>query len=187
MNYFFIPACLLLCAALVGYIFQRRSAWRHAKAPWPLYAKRPRSNPHQVLHQRLVAALPGHTVMACVPLVSVLGIRPGFDQTAWTRRLHGLQYDFVVCARDVHVLAAIALEDVPDSGAAQTRRLTVERASAAAGIRLLHWQSRALPDPAEIQATLGVPLTQFFEDVPASANQSWWPALTQAERDASQP
>jgi hypothetical protein len=56
------------------------------------------------------------------------------------------------------------------------------RASAEAGVRLLRWQARALPEHAEIQAMFGVPLTQVFEDVASSANQSWWPPISSGTR-----
>jgi hypothetical protein len=84
------------------------------------------------------------------------------------------------------VLAAIALDVDAQDGPVLTRRdLAIERASAAAGIRLLRWQARALPDQAQIQAALGEPLTQFLEEVPSIANHSWWPPLATSRQDPS--
>jgi hypothetical protein len=178
---------LLLCLALVLRLFKARRAWRQSEAPWPLYAKRLRGNPEQELHQRLVAALPRHIVMSRVPLASVLGVKQGFKPATWTKRLRALQYDFVVCTRDSGVLAAIALDDGSRNGAAQLcHDQRIERASAAAGVLLLRWHTKALPDQAQIQAALGEPLTQFFEEVASSANQSWWPPIAGNKRDPSQ-
>ena len=94
-----------------------------------------------------------------------------------------MQYDLVVCAQDATVLAAIALEDSARSDKAPTSAdRIIERASHAAGVRLLHWQVRALPEHAEIRAVFGLPLTQVFEEVASSANQSWWPPISGATR-----
>lgn len=128
--------------------------------------------------------MPGHIVLSRVPVANVLGVKPGFDLAAWTRRLRHLQYDYVVCTKDASVLAVIQLEDSRSSGKSPTLSdLTKERATVAAGVRLLRWQARAFPDQAEIQTALGEPLTQFFEEFTSSANQSWWPPLSSARRN----
>ncbi|RFO95619.1 hypothetical protein DIC66_17635 [Rhodoferax lacus] len=171
MNHFVTLALLLLCAALVIHLSQRRNAWRKSDTTWPFYGKRPLSTPEQVLYQRLVTALPGHIVLSRVPLSSVLGVRPGFDLRTWSRRLRHLQYDYVVCARDVSVLAAIELEDSARSGKAPTAaEETKERATATAGIPLLRWQVGALPDQAQIQAAFGRTMAQGFADADFNAD-----------------
>ena len=181
MNPFAIASLVLLCVALGLHVFQRRNAWRHADAPWPFYARRPLASPGQQLHQRLVNALPGHLVLSRVPVAAVLGVRRGHDAQTWMRRIRHVQYDFVVCAPDATVLAAIDLEEGVRSVQAPTAaERTKEQATASAGIRLLRWQTRALPEPAEIQAVFDLPLTQIFEEVASSANQSWWPPLSSA-------
>ena len=122
-------------------------------------------------------------VLSDVALCSVLGVKRGSDPGTWTRRIRHLRYDFVVCASDATVLAAIEVEDSgrkPDAvaGAAALKA----QVSAQAGLRLLHWKAKALPNPAQIQAMFGVPLTQIFDDGASSANQSWWPSLSSAMR-----
>ena len=184
MNFFAIASLLLLCIALGLSLYARRNAWRDADTPWPFYARRPLAGPGQLLYQRLVTALPGYTVLSSVPVSGVLGVRRGHDVLTWTRRIRHLQYDFVVCAKDATVLAAIEHEGTArnDTDHAQADRIK-QRASAAAGVRLLRWQAGALPGHGEIQAMFGVPPTQIFEEVPSSANQSWWPALSSARGD----
>ena len=85
----------------------------------------------------------------------------GVDVQAWNDRVAWLTFDFVVCAKDATVLAAIDLEDpsrqtVERAEARQRRSL----AAASAGLRVIHWQADALPDTAAIQAALapGSPL-----------------------------
>jgi hypothetical protein len=90
-----------------------------------------------------------------------------------------LQYDFVVFAKDATVLVAIDLEDKLRSEKSLSSADQIkERASHAAGVRLMRWHARTLPEHAEIQALFGVPLTHVFEEVESGANQSWWPPIS---------
>jgi hypothetical protein len=176
---FTLATLLLLCVVVGLRLVRRRNARRDAKQPWPFYAKRPLPGPEQVLHQRLVSALPGHIVMSRVPLSGVLGIKRGHDTQTWDRRIRPLQYDFVVCAKDSTVLLAIELQgsarhEKTPAGTDQIK----ERASAAAGVRIVRWHARALPGHAEIQAEFGVPLNQVFEEFAPGANASWWPPVS---------
>jgi hypothetical protein len=187
VNPFTIASLLLLCLALVVYLAQRRNTWRNANEPWPFYAKRPLISPEQVLHQRLVTALPGYIVLARVPVSAVLGIKRGHNAQTWTRRIRHLQYDFVVFSKDATELVVIELEDGVRSEKEYASIDQIKaRASTEAGVRLLRWQARALPEHAEIQAVFGVPLTQVFEDVASSANQSWWPPISSAGRSSQE-
>jgi hypothetical protein len=181
LNPFALASLLLLCLALLLRLFQRRNDWRHADAPWPFYARKPLAGPEQVLYQRLVTDLPGYLILSGVPVSAVLGVRRGHNAQTWVRRLRHLQYDFVVCGPDATVLAAIQLEDSARSEhAASSAEYTIERASDAAGVRLLRWPARALPGHAEIRAAFALPLTQIYEEAASSANQSWWPSLSSA-------
>ena len=46
-----------------------------ADTVWPFYAKKPLSQPEQVLYFRLVQALPNHIILAQVQLSRLLGIQ----------------------------------------------------------------------------------------------------------------
>ena len=184
MNPLVLLLVLLLCALLLLRLSQRRRARRAGRGPWPFYAKRPLASPEQVLYQRLVSALPGCMVLSGVELSSVLGVKRGADLARWNKRIRHLRYDFVVCARDATVLAAIDLEDTASRSAGDSARADriKGRASAAAGVRLLRWQARALPDQAAIEAAFGELQMPFFEEIASSANQSWWPPISSAAR-----
>jgi hypothetical protein len=183
LNPFAIVVLLLLSAALGLSVYLRRSAWRGADARWPFYAKKPLASPKQVLHQRLVTALPGHIVLSRVALTSVLGVKRGWDLDRWTPRIRRLHYDFVVCAIDSTVLAAIELSVQARDAQEPTQSDWIkERASASAGIRLIRWQAKVLPDHAEIQEIFGEPATPPAAGMKVSANQSWWPPLPHAGR-----
>ena len=125
------------------------------EGPWPFYAKRPLSAPEQVLYHRLVKALPEHIVLAQVQVSRILGVKKGFKFHEWNNRINRLSYDFVVCSKDSVVLVAIELDD--KSHEAEVRAATdqkKEKATAAAGVKLVRWHVKALPNETAIRAAV---------------------------------
>ena len=121
--------------------------------PWPFYAKRPLSQPEQVLYHRLVRALPDHVVLAQVQVSRVLGVKKGHNFHEWNNRINRLSYDFVVCGKDATVLAAIELDDKTHEASNRVGTdAKKDKATAAAGVRMLRWHVKALPDEATIRA-----------------------------------
>lgn len=123
-------------------------------APWPFYAKKPLSNPEQVLYFRLCKALPDHIVLAQVSLSRMLGVNKGNNFGEWFNRINRMSADFVLCSKDSTIVAVIELDD------ASHKRATREAADAkkdkaleSAGIRIIRWQVSSMPDEAEIKAT----------------------------------
>jgi very-short-patch-repair endonuclease len=153
---------VLFVVALVGLaLMKKRGLSGGAEGPWPFYAKRPLSPPEQVLYHRLVAALPEHIVLAQIQVSRVLGVKKGFKFNEWNNRINRLSYDFVVCAKDATVLAAIELDDksheAPSRAETDSKK---DRATAAAGVRLIRWNVKSLPDQTTIQAAFAkAPLT----------------------------
>lgn len=97
--------------------------------------------------QGLVQALPGQIVLAQVQVSRVLGVKRRFNFYEWNNRIDRLSYDFVVCAMDSSVLAVIELDD--KSHESKTRHRTdakKNRAMSAAGIRMIRWNVKAMPD-----------------------------------------
>ena len=120
---------------------------------WPFYAKRPLTDPERVLYHRLVHALPDHIVLAQVQVSRVLGVKKGYNFGEWSNRINRLSYDFVICAKDATVLAAVELDDKTHERS--DRRATDDKknkATAAAGVRLFRWNVKALPDEAAIRS-----------------------------------
>jgi len=121
---------------------------------WPFYAKKPLSQPEQILYFRLVQALPAHIVLAQVQLSRLLGVKKGNNYQAWFNRINRMSADFVVCNKDSSIVAVIELDDAThqrkDRQAADAKK---DRALASAGIRVLRWQARSLPDIAAIRST----------------------------------
>lgn len=144
---------LLACAFVAFVILKKRSLLGGAGGPWPFYAKRPLSQPEQVLYHRLVKALPEHIVLAQVQVSRVLGVKKGFNFHEWNNRINRLSYDFVVCGKDSTVLAAIELDDKSHESASRAETdKKKEKATSAANVQLIRWHVKSLPDHAAIQA-----------------------------------
>ena len=146
---FLLPllAILVIMFGVLGAVAKRRgSRGAGGDEPWPFYAKRLMSAPEQILYHRLVEALPDHIVLAQVQVSRVLGVKKGFKRNEWNNRISQLSYDFVVCSKDSSVVAAIELDD--QTHEASDRKETdkkKERATAAAGVKMLRWNVKALP------------------------------------------
>ena len=116
------------------------------------YLKRLLTQPEQVLYHRLVKALPNHIVLAQVQVSRVLGVKKGSRVHEWNNRINRLSYDFVICDKAATVIAAIELDD--KSHESERRRNTdakKNKATMDAGLKLVRWQVKSLPDEAMIQ------------------------------------
>ena len=138
---------ILTVLAVAFVVLKRRAFSRTDDARWPFYAKKPLSQPEQVLYHRLVAALPECIVLAQVQLSQVLGVKKGFNFHAWNNRINRMSLDFLVCLKDSTIVAAVELDDITHErasrGEADTKK---EKALSAAGVALVRWNVSALPD-----------------------------------------
>jgi len=121
---------------------------------WPFYAKQVLSQPEQVLFHRLVKALPDHLVLAQVQVSQVLGVKKGVNFYEWNNRINRLSYDFVICKKNGSVAAVIELDDKSHESKerieADKRK---DRATASAGIRMIRWHVKSMPDESTIKST----------------------------------
>ena len=156
MKKFFVVVLLLIAVvALLLYLKKQGLLEAKGAGPWPFYVKKPLTQPEQVLYHRLVKALPEHIVLAQVQVSRVLGVKKGSNFNEWNNRINRLSYDFVICSKDSTVLAAIELDDKTHESTRRT--LTDEKknkATADAGLRLIRWNVKALPDESAIQTQL---------------------------------
>lgn len=146
---FILLAVVLL--VVIAFLFRHRGG--SAAAEWPFYPKKPLSVPEQILYHRLVKTLPECIVLAQVQASRVLGVRKGFNFYQWNNRINRLSIDYVVCLKDSTVVAAIELDD--SSHEARIRRevdLRKEQALKSAGVPLVRWSVKALPDQTAIRA-----------------------------------
>ena len=106
----FASALLAFIVAIFASV-ARRGLHIVGDAAWPFYAKKPLTQPKQILYHRLVSALPECMVLAQVQLSQVLGVKKGFNYYEWHNRINRMSIDFLVCLKDATVVAAIELDD----------------------------------------------------------------------------
>lgn len=169
----FVVVILVIVAALV--VAKTKKGAGIGDAPWPFYAKKPLSSPEQVLYFRLCKALPEHIVLAQVGLSRILGVKKGNNFGEWFNRINRLSADFVLCSKDSTIVAVIELDDAShekaDRQAADAKK---DKALSSAGIRIVRWQAKSIPDEAAIKAMFvhaqpGIPPDRLQRASPASA------------------
>ena len=147
MKMLVVTLVLLAVVAAVLVMLKRRASSGSGDAPWPFYAKKPLTQPEQVLYHRLVAALPECIVLAQVQLSRVLGVKKGFNFNEWNNRINRMSVDFVVCLKDSTIVAAVELDDKTHEKASRVEADAKKgKALSAAGVALVRWQVSALPD-----------------------------------------
>jgi very-short-patch-repair endonuclease len=138
---------------------------------WPFYAKKPLTQPEQVLYFRLTKALPDHIVLAQVQLSRFLGVKKGSNFQAWYNRINRMSADFLVCRKDSSIVAAVELDDASHGrGDRQSADAKKDKAFSSAGIRVVRWQAKALPDEVTIKAAL-LPNSALHPDAPPTARR----------------
>lgn len=123
---------------------------------WPFCAKKPLSQPEQILYFRLIQALPEHIILAQVQLSRLLGVKKGNkNPQAWFNRINRMSTDFVVCNKDSSIVAVIELDDATHKREdRQTADAKKDKALASADVRIVRWQAKSIPDIATIQTTI---------------------------------
>jgi hypothetical protein len=124
--------------------------------PWPLEAKRNvLSDRERELYRRLVQSLPEHLVLAQVQLLQVLNFKRGRRTFAVLNRISRLSLDFLILNADTMPVAAVELDDVTHERADRRRAdANKNHALRSAGVPLIRWNVRNLPDGPTICAAL---------------------------------
>jgi hypothetical protein len=147
----------LIAAGLLRVLAQAlRSRYGPLSRPWPLEPKRNiLSEPERALYQRLVQSLPDHVVLAQVQLLQVLNFKRGRRTQSVFNRICRLSLDFLIVSPDTHPIAAIELDDATHER--EDRRWADARKAHAlqsAGVPLIRWNAKNLPDTPTIRAAL---------------------------------
>ncbi len=122
--------------------------------PWPLEAKRQVLTDREwALYQRLIQTLPNHIVLAQVQLLQIFNFKRGQRSYAILNRISQLSLDFLILNPDTSIVAAVELDDATHSRAdrrqADARK---EHALKSAGVPLIRWNAKSLPESAAILA-----------------------------------
>lgn len=152
MKILFLAIVLLALAAFVVITLKRRGDSGASDTPWPFYAKKPLTQPEQVLYHRLVAAMPECMVLAQVQLSQALGVKKGFNFREWNNRINRMSLDFLVCLKDSTIVAAVELDDKTHEKASRVEADAKKgKALSAAGVPIVRWNVSALPDETAIR------------------------------------
>jgi len=148
---------LVAVAAMLGPLaIKSQSRAGALDKPWPLEAKgRLLTDRERALYQRLVQTLPGHIVLSQVQLLQVLNFQRGRRSQAILNRISQLSLDFLILNPDTSIVAAVELDDATHER--ENRRQADARKSHAlqsAGVALIRWSAKSLPDAAAILAAL---------------------------------
>jgi very-short-patch-repair endonuclease len=124
--------------------------------PWPLEAKRQLlTERERALYQRFVQTLPNHIVLAQVQLLQVLNFQRGRRTQAILNRFNQLSLDFLILNPDTSIVTAVELDDAThgreSSRQADGRK---DRALKSAGVPLIRWNAKSLPDRVAILAAI---------------------------------
>lgn len=160
MSFAFLLLVLVAIIAIVGWLKTTFQVNSNGHDIWPFYAKRPLSQPEQILYFRLIEALPDHIILAQVQLSRFLGVKKGHNYQSWSNRINRMSADFVICKKDASVVAVIELDDSThqklDRQIADSKK---DKALTAAAIKVVRWQAKAIPDLSEIKAAFFTQLT----------------------------
>lgn len=159
----FVP--LIILAVVLGAVFVFVALKKRDLAQaWPYKLRNGLlTDNERFVFERLREALPQHLVFPQVELSRVIGITAkGKGRQAWFNRINGKSLDFVICDANMHVLAAVELDDSTHESASQRERDEVkDRACASAGMTLVRWRRKTLPSPTGIRAAvLGAELSE---------------------------
>jgi very-short-patch-repair endonuclease len=145
---------LLLILGVLAALLKKRP--KSVRGPWPLEVRKTiLSPPEQVLYRHLVQALPQNLVFAQVQVSRFLDVRRRVPRLTWLNRINQMSADFLVLNPDTSFEAAIELDDAShgspsrrDAGARKTQALQ------SAGVKLIRWNVKSLPDEAAIRAAV---------------------------------
>jgi very-short-patch-repair endonuclease len=124
--------------------------------PWPLEAKRQLlTERERALYQRLVQTLPHHIVLAQVQLLQIVNFKRGRRSYAILNRISQLSLDFLILNPDTSIVAAIELDDATHTREASRQAdARKDHALKSAGVPLIRWNAKNLPDRVAILSAI---------------------------------
>lgn len=150
-------AALLLAALLVLSMFwvRRRQPAPRDLAPdetldtvqaWPPQAVRVMTLGERQAYEVLRRALPGHVVLAQVPLSRFISVPTRFPYAQWLQRAGRLGVDLLVCDFSSRAVAAIEVRTADESARSAKRHKRLVEVLRAAGVPVHEWNEDDLPN-----------------------------------------
>lgn len=149
---------ILFCIVVLIWAVSRKSAPDQVNIDdmpvWPYVPRELMTAPERALYARLRQALPEYLIFSQVQLCRMIEVDPAADKQSWFNRINRMSVDFVVCAPDgARILAAIELDDSSHQRADRVKAdFKKDKALESAGIRIIRWPVRGMPDSRQIRA-----------------------------------
>jgi hypothetical protein len=156
-------AALLLAALLlfsVVWLRRRKTAPRpivpdsslDTVQAWPPQAVRVMTLGERQAFEVLRRALPGHVVLAQVPLSRFISVPTRFPYAQWLQRAGRLGVDLLVCDFSSRAVAAVEVRTADESVRSAKRHKRLVEVLRAAGVTVHEWNEDAVPTVAEARA-----------------------------------
>lgn len=116
---------------------------------WPPQAVRVLSLPERQAYNVLRKAVPGHLVLAQVPLSRFISVPTGRSYSQWLHRAGRLTVDLVICDFSSRPIAVVEVRSGSETERSRQRHERVAEVLRSAGIAVHVWHESALPSVTE--------------------------------------
>jgi len=154
---------VVVIALLLGVLLlQRRSALRppandetlDTVQAWPPQAVRVMTLRERQAYEILRRAMPGHVVLAQVPLSRFVSVPTRYPYAQWLQRAGRLSVDLLVCDLSSRALAAVEVRSADESARSAKRHQRLAEVLRAAGVTVHEWDEDNLPSVAQARGLL---------------------------------
>jgi hypothetical protein len=153
-----LVALALLLTAM--WLRRRQSAPRATNADepldtlqaWPPQAVRVMTLGERQAYDIMRRALPGHVVLAQVPLSRFISVPTRFPYSQWLQRAGRLGVDLLVCDASSRAVAAVEVRTASESARSAKRHQRLVDVLSAAGVDVYEWHEDNLPSVTEARA-----------------------------------
>ena len=156
-----VALSLALALVMVALRVRRRQAAPRDQAPeealdtvqaWPPQAVRVMTLGERQAYEIVRRALPGHVVLAQVPLSRFISVPTRFPYSQWLQRAGRLGVDLLVCDFSSRAVAAIEVRTADESARSAKRHQRLIEVLRAAGVTVHEWNEDELPTVAEARS-----------------------------------
>ena len=119
---------------------------------WPPQAVRVMTLGERQAYEILRRSLPGHVVLAQVPLSRFISVPTRFPYAQWLQRAGRLGVDLLVCDFSSRAVAAVEVRTSDESARSAKRHQRLVEVLRAAGVTVYEWNEDHLPSVSEARA-----------------------------------
>jgi hypothetical protein len=174
-------ALLASVVLLLATLWWRRRALRPAQSSdevldtvqaWPPQAVRVMTLGERQAFEILRRALPGHVVLAQVPLSRFISVPTRHPYAQWLTRAGRLGVDLLVCDFSSRAVAAVEVRTLDESVRSAKRHRRLVEVLRAAGVTVHEWNEDELPTIAEARALFNTKASAARAKVPDTVSPS---------------